>query len=106
VYSALIGKIVYPETTKPRSSENGVREMHQSISNPLYKNYDPRGYVKSEDEIGKELITELTGKFNSWLASLKGEEVKVEPDLLINILRTEMELPEPGELTNIEKFAY
>ena len=80
--------------------------MHQAITNPLYKDYNSKGYVKSEDELGRELIVEFTRKFNSWLESLQGDKVEVDPEVLIRILRTELEVPEPSELKNIEKYVY
>lgn len=73
----------------------GVCDFSNCVTNPLYKVYNPKGYVKSEDELAREYIEKIGQDFNGWLASLEGDPVQLDSQLLTKILREELELPGP-----------
>jgi len=63
------------------------------MSNPLYRVYHPKGYVKSEDELAREYIQQITEEFNAWLKSLEGDHVQLDTRVLAEILRDQLQLP-------------
>lgn len=91
----------------------GVCNLSRRVTNPLYKEYDPAGYTKTEDELATECIHAICTDFNNWVQSLaddrdqqgtgKGKlgeahtapqkSLEIGPEFLIRILRTELELP-------------
>lgn len=106
-YNELVGKIV--EVTPPywkRQKKDGVRQLDRPISNPLYKVYDPLGYVKTEDELGLEKIHEVVNYFNKWLGSFDGPQLQIDAQILYNILRLELEIPEFPVYYNLPSTEY
>ena len=72
----------------------GVREFRSSVSNPLYKNYNPLGHIKSDDEIAQEFIQNITERFNEQMRNcFDGEPVQLDPAQMIKILRYDLEKP-------------
>lgn len=61
-----------PITGKITNKNKNIKviDFTKPISNPLYKNYDPKGYIKSDEEVIKEKVQELVMKFNTWLESV------------------------------------
>ena len=49
-----------------------VRDFTRTVSNPLYRNYSPRGYVKSDDELILEKVEGLVDRFKSWVLGVGG----------------------------------
>ncbi|CAG7729275.1 unnamed protein product [Allacma fusca] len=96
-FKNIIGKInqieppEFDRGRKLRKPSPGIREFTQTISNPLYRNYNPRGYIKNDDEIAREFIKGITHTFNQWLGSFDGDLVQLDPDVMIKILRDDLE---------------
>jgi hypothetical protein len=61
------------------------------MSNPLYRDYTPGGYVKSDEELVSDCILRIGDEFNGWLGSLEGTPISISPSILIQILRHGME---------------
>lgn len=116
----------HPKSSKAKQP-SGPYNLSKRVSNPLYKEYDPTGYHKNEDELALECMQEICDDFNKWMKSLSDHKKKssmkkehadgdgdaevvvfeqeengethqedqvIDPEFLIKILRTEMELPE------------
>lgn len=116
----------------PKTNDKAKKSIKYNLStrvtNPLYKEYDPTGYHKSEDELALECMQMICDDFNKWIQSLSDHKRKssiqkehvdenaestevvvfekdesseiqqevqvIDPEFLIQILRTELELPE------------
>ena len=72
----------------------GVREFNYSVSNPLYKNYNPLGHIKTDDERAHEFIQNITEKYNEQMRNcFDGEPVQLDPVEMVKILRYDLEKP-------------